>query len=42
MCAWALGRLGGDEAKTALEGFLIQTDGRLREEVERALEALAK
>jgi len=40
MCAWALGRLGGDEARTALREFLEQSDGRIREEVERALEAL--
>jgi len=40
MCAWALGRLGGDEAKAALEGFLAESDGRVRDESERALEAL--
>jgi epoxyqueuosine reductase len=40
MCAWALGRIGGDEVRTALEGFLPGSEGRVREEVERALEAL--
>jgi len=40
MCVWALGRLGGGEARAALEGFLDQSDGRIREEVERALEIL--
>jgi epoxyqueuosine reductase len=40
MCAWALGRLGGDEAKAALDGFLAESDGRVRDELERALEAL--
>jgi epoxyqueuosine reductase len=40
MCAWALRRLGGDEAKAALEGFLAESDGRVRDELERALEGL--
>jgi epoxyqueuosine reductase len=40
MCAWALGRLGGDEARRALEGFLGESEGRVRDELERALEAL--
>ena len=40
MCAWALGRIGGDEARAALEGFLSRSEGRMREEVEQALEAL--
>jgi epoxyqueuosine reductase len=40
MCAWALGRLGGDEARSALREFLEQSDGRIREEVEGALEKL--
>jgi epoxyqueuosine reductase len=40
MCVWALGRLGGNEARAALEGFLDQSDGRIREETERALEML--
>jgi epoxyqueuosine reductase len=40
MCAWALGRIGGDEARAALEGFLPRSEGRLRDEVEQALEAL--
>jgi epoxyqueuosine reductase len=42
MCAWALGRIGGEEARAALEGCLPATDGRVREEVERALEALRR
>ena len=40
MCAWALGRIGGDEASAALEGFLTRSEGRIREEVEQAIEAL--
>jgi len=40
MCAWALGRIGGDEARAALEGFLTRSEGRVREEVEQAIEAL--
>ena len=42
MCAWALGRLGGDEARAALAEFLDQSDGRTREEVEQALEMLER
>ncbi|MBC2715988.1 MAG: epoxyqueuosine reductase [Desulfobacteraceae bacterium] len=37
MCAWALGRIGRNKAKTALEGFLIQSFGSIRKEVEDAL-----
>ncbi len=37
MCAWALGRLGGAQAKAALEGALERSDGKLRDEVESAL-----
>jgi epoxyqueuosine reductase len=40
MCAWALGRIGGDEAMAALGGFLPRSEGRIREEVEQAIEAL--
>jgi epoxyqueuosine reductase len=40
MCAWALGRIGGNEARTALEGFLTRSEGRIREEVGQAIEAL--
>lgn len=37
MCAWALGRLGGPEAKSALEEFLNSSDGPVRKEVQLAL-----
>jgi epoxyqueuosine reductase len=37
MCAWALGRLGGDESKTFLEEFLKDSDGLVKEEVSAAL-----
>ena len=40
MCAWALGRLGGEEAKAALEGFLDQSEGRVQEEVKQAFEQI--
>jgi epoxyqueuosine reductase len=38
MIAWALGRLGGDEAQRALETLLEGQDGLVREEILRALE----
>lgn len=38
--AWALGRLGGDEARAAMEAALgREEDAEVREEIERALEA---
>jgi epoxyqueuosine reductase len=37
MIAWALGRLGGEESKTALETFLEISNGRVREEILLAL-----
>jgi hypothetical protein len=37
MIAWALGRIGGKEAKDALGRFLAVSDGTLREEIEAAL-----
>lgn len=40
MIAWSLGRLGGAEAKKALEGFVAPSSGAVREEVEQALERL--
>jgi len=40
MCAWALGRLGGEEAKSALEGFLEQSEGRVQKEVKQAFEQI--
>ncbi len=42
MCAWALGRIGGDEARAALQGFLTRGEGRIRGEIEQAIEALKK
>jgi epoxyqueuosine reductase len=38
MIAWALGRIGGKEAKEALHGFLTRSEGLLREEVSLALD----
>ncbi|MFC1859429.1 epoxyqueuosine reductase [Thermodesulfobacteriota bacterium] len=40
MCAWALGRIGGKQAKVALEGFREQSEGRVQEEVKRAIEKI--
>ncbi len=37
MCAWSLGRLGGSEAKDALESRLPEEEGLVREEIELAL-----
>ena len=37
MIAWALGRLGGDESKTALESFLESSRGKVQEEIQLAL-----
>ncbi len=37
MCAWALGRLGGGQAKQALEGRRRNEGGLVREEIEGAL-----
>lgn len=37
MIAWALGRLGGEEAKRALEEFSVTSQGMVREEINRAL-----
>ena len=39
MIAWTLGRLGGREAKNALENFLPASEGIVREEIELALDA---
>jgi epoxyqueuosine reductase len=38
MAAWALGRIGGARARTALEGFLRQSSGLVFAEVAAALE----
>jgi epoxyqueuosine reductase len=37
MIAWALGRMGGPKAKEALENFLDQSSGLVREEIIQAL-----
>ncbi len=37
MIVWALGRLGGEESRTALEGFLPETSGLVKTEVEGAI-----
>ena len=42
MCAWALGRLGGEKAKTTLAGFLEESEGPVREEVKQALEQMQR
>jgi epoxyqueuosine reductase len=39
MAAWALGRIGGSEARSCLEGFLAGSGGVARSEIEAALEA---
>lgn len=41
MCAWALGRLGGSQARQVLESRLPGEEGLVREEIQRALEGLA-
>jgi epoxyqueuosine reductase len=38
MAAWALGRLGTAEARKALDGFMKQSEGPVREEVRMALD----
>jgi epoxyqueuosine reductase len=37
MAAWALGRIGGNEAVEALGRFLKNSDGVVREEIEQAM-----
>jgi epoxyqueuosine reductase len=37
MVAWALGKLGGEKARQALEQFLVKSEGIVLEEVRRAL-----
>lgn len=37
MIAWSLGRIGGAEAKKALEKFLSEASGSVKEEIEQAL-----
>jgi len=41
MAAWALGRIGGPEARQWLDRFLPQSAGLLREEIIAALDASA-
>ena len=38
MIAWALGRIGGGKARSALSGFLTSNDGSTRTEILQALE----
>ncbi len=38
MCAWSLGKLGGSQAKKALESHLPKEDELVRQEIEHALE----
>jgi epoxyqueuosine reductase len=40
MCAWALGRLGGSQAKAALESRRAREDGMVKQEIELAIENL--
>lgn len=40
MCAWALGRLGGSQAKPALESRLNKESGLVRQEIELALASI--
>ena len=40
MIAWALGRIGGAEAKRALEDALLKSDGLVKEEITAALEKI--
>jgi epoxyqueuosine reductase len=37
MIAWALGRLGGEKVKIALERFKINNNGSVKKEIELAL-----
>ena len=40
MIAWALGRLGSAKARHALEDFMINSSGLVREEIVMALDQL--
>ena len=40
MCAWSLGRLGGEGARHALESRRKSENGLVQEEIEKALERL--
>jgi epoxyqueuosine reductase len=39
MIVWALGRIGGSQAKTALKKFLQDSAGKVKEEITQAIEA---
>jgi epoxyqueuosine reductase len=39
MIVWALGRIGGSQAKAALENFLQDSAGKVKEEITQAIEA---
>jgi epoxyqueuosine reductase len=39
MIVWALGRIGGSQAKAALEKFLQDSAGKVKEEIAQAIEA---
>ena len=41
MIAWALGRIGGSQARKSLEGFLSASEGLVRKEIPLALESPA-
>ena len=40
MIAWALGKIGGDKARIALESFLLENEGLVRSEINSALSHL--
>jgi epoxyqueuosine reductase len=40
MAAWALGKIGGEEAKTALKKFLINSKDTVREEIDFSLSSI--
>jgi epoxyqueuosine reductase len=41
MCAWSLGKMGGERAKEALRSRLSKEDGSVREEINVALESVS-
>jgi epoxyqueuosine reductase len=40
MCAWSLGRVGGSQAKAALESRLSREEGLVEQEIRLALETI--
>ena len=42
MAAWALGRIGGADARSALEGFQSKSEGMVKDEVDYAMTILPK